>query len=169
MKGEISEFASLKLLSDMQAELGGALNDVGGRHGDGLLEHYSFYTAAHINRAVLAERFILVHSFDPVRVGALDVIAAEIDFAACNVQFAPGWRKHARQDFHDGRLTGSVVTDQTHDLVAANFQSDVSQRTHQAKILLDVDHPERVLFDGLLDQVAQHRALPWGVSGIIND
>ena len=43
--------ASLKLLSDMQAELHEALNDLGGRQGDGLLEQYAFYTAAHINRA----------------------------------------------------------------------------------------------------------------------
>ena len=42
----------MKLLSDMQAELRDALNELGGRHGDGLLEHYPFYTAAHINRAV---------------------------------------------------------------------------------------------------------------------
>ena len=41
----------MKLLSDMQAELHEALNDLGGRQGDGLLEQYAFYTAAHINRA----------------------------------------------------------------------------------------------------------------------
>jgi len=35
----------------MQAELHEALNDLGGRQGDGLLEQYAFYTAAHINRA----------------------------------------------------------------------------------------------------------------------
>ena len=52
MNSETSELASLKLLSDMQAELRDALNALGGMHGDGLLEHYLFYTAAHINRAV---------------------------------------------------------------------------------------------------------------------
>ena len=52
MNNETSELESLKLLSDMQAELRDALNELGGRHGDGLLEHYPFYTAAHINRAV---------------------------------------------------------------------------------------------------------------------
>jgi len=51
MNTETSELASLKLLSDMQAELRDALDELGGRQGDGLLEHYAFYTAAHINRA----------------------------------------------------------------------------------------------------------------------
>jgi hypothetical protein len=49
---EPSELASLKLLSDTQAELRDALNALEGMHGDGLLQHYLFYTAAHINRAV---------------------------------------------------------------------------------------------------------------------
>src|ERR1700730_12533335 len=115
------------------------------------------------------QRFILVHGFDAVRVSALDVIAAEIDFAACNVQFAAGWRKHARQDFHHRRLTGSVVTDQAHDLIAANFQVDVGQRTHQAKILFDVDHPQRMLFDRLLNRVVHHRTPPYWLFGMKND
>jgi hypothetical protein len=42
MNSETSELASLKLLSDMQAELRDALNALGGMHGDGLLEHYLF-------------------------------------------------------------------------------------------------------------------------------
>jgi hypothetical protein len=46
------EFASLKLLSDMQAELHGALNALGGKQSDGLLQYYPFYTAGYINRAV---------------------------------------------------------------------------------------------------------------------
>jgi hypothetical protein len=52
MNSEPSELASLKLLSDMQAELRDVLNALGGMHGDGLLQHYLFHTAAHINRAV---------------------------------------------------------------------------------------------------------------------
>lgn len=52
MNINISELASLKLLSDMQAELRDALNELGGRRADGLLEQYAFYTSAHINRAV---------------------------------------------------------------------------------------------------------------------
>ncbi len=54
MNRETSELAALKLLSDMQAELRDALHGLGGMHADGLLEHYPFYTAAHINRAVEA-------------------------------------------------------------------------------------------------------------------
>jgi Family of unknown function (DUF5677) len=52
MNSEPSELASLRLLSDMQAELRDALNALRGMHSDGLLQHYPFYTAAHINRAV---------------------------------------------------------------------------------------------------------------------
>ncbi len=49
---DILEARSLALLVDMQAELRGALNALGGQHGEGLVEHYRLYTAAHINRAV---------------------------------------------------------------------------------------------------------------------
>ena len=42
----------MELLSDMQAELRDALNALGGKQSEGLLEHYCFYTTAHINRAV---------------------------------------------------------------------------------------------------------------------
>jgi len=52
MSVEPSELESLKLLSDMRAELRDALNALGGRLGESLLEHYAFYTAAHINRPV---------------------------------------------------------------------------------------------------------------------
>ncbi len=52
ISGDILEARSLALLVDMQAELRGALNALEGQHGEGLLEHYRLYTAAHINRAV---------------------------------------------------------------------------------------------------------------------
>jgi hypothetical protein len=52
MNCDPSEMESLKLLAEMQAELRGALNDLGGKWGDGLVERYAFYTAANINRAV---------------------------------------------------------------------------------------------------------------------
>jgi len=42
----------MQLLRGMQAELRDALNALGGREGDGLLQHYPFYSASHINRAV---------------------------------------------------------------------------------------------------------------------
>jgi len=47
-----AELTSLQLLRDMQAELRDALNALGGRQADGLLQHYPFYSAAFINRAV---------------------------------------------------------------------------------------------------------------------
>jgi hypothetical protein len=52
MNTDEAEIASLKLLSDMQAELRDALNSLGGKQSRGLVEHYPFYTAVHINRAV---------------------------------------------------------------------------------------------------------------------
>ena len=52
MNTKEAEFASLQLLRDMQAELRDALNALGGQQSDGLLQHYPFYSAAHINRAV---------------------------------------------------------------------------------------------------------------------
>src|SRR5258708_363601 len=52
MNSNDPELTSLQLLRDMQAELRDALNALGGREGDGLLQHYPFYSAAHINRAV---------------------------------------------------------------------------------------------------------------------
>ena len=47
-----AELTSLQLLRDMQAELRDALNVLGGRQADGLLQRYPFYSAAFINRAV---------------------------------------------------------------------------------------------------------------------
>lgn len=52
MHGDIPELESLKLLSEMQAELRDALDDLGDKRADGLFERYLFYMAAHINRAV---------------------------------------------------------------------------------------------------------------------
>jgi len=47
-----AELTSLQLLQDMQAKLRDALNALRGRQADGLLQHYIFYSAAFINRAV---------------------------------------------------------------------------------------------------------------------
>ena len=52
MNTEQLELASLRLLSEMQAELRDALNALGGKQGEELVENYLFYIAAHINRAV---------------------------------------------------------------------------------------------------------------------
>lgn len=52
MSPEEYERSSLKLASDAQAELRDALNSLGGKTGNGLIENYLLYTAAHINRAV---------------------------------------------------------------------------------------------------------------------
>lgn len=46
------EHAKLELLEDVQSELRYALNSLGGRQADGLLQHYLFYSASHINKAV---------------------------------------------------------------------------------------------------------------------
>jgi hypothetical protein len=43
---------SLKLVSEIQEELRDALDDLGGKKADGLVERYLFFMAAHINRAV---------------------------------------------------------------------------------------------------------------------
>jgi hypothetical protein len=45
----------------MQAELRDALNALGGMHADGLLEHYLFYTAAHIKSLVTAPKVHSIH------------------------------------------------------------------------------------------------------------
>ena len=52
MKTKASESESLKLLTETQTELRGLLNALGGRQSDGLLETYTLYSAAHVNRAV---------------------------------------------------------------------------------------------------------------------
>lgn len=52
MNNEQHEFDSLRLLSDTQAELRDALNSLGRKEADGLIEHYLFYTAVLINRIV---------------------------------------------------------------------------------------------------------------------
>lgn len=52
MTDEISKEESLRLLSDIQKDLRDALNALGGKHGEGLLEHYFVHNAAHINYVV---------------------------------------------------------------------------------------------------------------------
>jgi hypothetical protein len=52
------ETTSLKLLCDVQKELREALNSLGGKQSGGLLEHYLFYMAVHINRA--AEGYVFL-------------------------------------------------------------------------------------------------------------
>ncbi len=52
MNNEQHELDSLRLLSDTQAELRDALNSLGRKEADGLIEHYLVYTAALINRVV---------------------------------------------------------------------------------------------------------------------
>lgn len=52
MNAEEYERLSLELASDTQAELRDVLNSLGSKQGNGLVEHYLFYSSAHINRAV---------------------------------------------------------------------------------------------------------------------
>jgi hypothetical protein len=45
------EAESLQLLRELQTVLAGVLNSLGGKFGDGLFEHFIFYSSVHINRA----------------------------------------------------------------------------------------------------------------------
>ncbi len=74
---------------------------------------------------LLAQRFILVDGFDPMRVRLLDVIGAKIHLASGDIELAAGWRKNTGEDFHHGRFAGAVVADESDDLVATYFQVDV--------------------------------------------
>jgi hypothetical protein len=47
-----AETAAMTLLNDLQVELAGALNSLGGKLSKDLYENYLFYSASHINRAV---------------------------------------------------------------------------------------------------------------------
>lgn len=50
------EIESLRLLRELQSALAGVLNSLGGKSGEGLFEHYVFYSSVYIKRA--AEGFI---------------------------------------------------------------------------------------------------------------
>ena len=58
---------------------------------------------------------------DDVQLGCI-VLAGELDVSAVG-------RIHTCQDLHQSRFAGSVVTHQSDDLTAGNFQRDVIQRT----------------------------------------
>ncbi len=72
-----------QLVCDMQTELRDMLNALGGKQGDGLVEHYQFYTAGHINKAL--EGYVLLrlngrvaaskHLIRPVLEGVIRVTA----------------------------------------------------------------------------------------------
>ncbi len=119
MNSETSELASLKLLSDMQAELRDALNALGGMHGDGLLEHYLFNTAAHINRAV--EGYVYLRESGRVEASKHLIRTAieafirlqcirrqpELLFRIALTEFKRGEKEQGRHGFGYNKLTGA--------------------------------------------------------------
>jgi len=64
MENAVPQNPTLELLVAAQHELRDALNGLGGHEGDGLLEHYRFWTTSHINRT--AEGYIYLRTSDRI-------------------------------------------------------------------------------------------------------
>jgi hypothetical protein len=90
-------------------------------------------------------------------VRALNVVAPKIDFPAGDIKFTTSRRKNTSEDFYNGRFTGTVISDQPDDFVATDLQVDARQSAYQTKILINVDHPQRVLVGGILKRITHRK------------